>query len=151
MINVNTASIDDLMTLEGIGAQRAAAIIELRDEKGYITMNDIEDNLHNTTLLPWDNTMTSTIQKLLNDEVISFEIPPTLVDSIMEKQDGEHKKAMDNVTKEFGLKLDQVHEHYRTMQRNYEEEMNRMTKKRGELEKKLSEKKVRIINHWRNC
>jgi predicted transcriptional regulator len=132
MININTASIDDLLTLEGIGAQRAAAIIKLRGEKGYITMNDIEDNLHNTT---------STIQKLLNDELISFETPPTLVDSIMERQDGEHKKAMDNVTKEFGLKLNQVHEHYRTMQRNYEEEMNRMTKKMGELEKKLSEKK----------
>ena len=42
----------------------------------------------------------------------SFEIPPTHVDSIKERQDGEHKKAMDNVAKEFDQKLNQVYEHY---------------------------------------
>ena len=43
----------------------------------------------------------STLQKLLQEERISFEIPPRLVESIKEIQDGEHKKAMDNVAKEI--------------------------------------------------
>lgn len=67
MTNLNTASIDDLKSLEGIGTQRATAIIKLRDEKGYIAMEDIKKNLHNTA---------STIQKLLYEETISLEIPP---------------------------------------------------------------------------
>lgn len=34
---------------------------------------------------------------------------------------------MDNVAKEFDSKLNEVHEHYKTMQ-TYEEEMNKMAK-----------------------
>ena len=44
MLNLNIASAEELLSLEGIGAQRASAIIKLRDEKGYITLNDIEEN-----------------------------------------------------------------------------------------------------------
>ena len=56
MLNLNTASAEELLSLEGIGAQRASAIIKLRDEKGYITLNE---NLHCTA---------STLQKLLQEE-----------------------------------------------------------------------------------
>ena len=52
-------------SLEGTGAQLASAVIKLRDEKGYITLNDIEDNLHSTA---------STLHELLQEERISFEI-----------------------------------------------------------------------------
>lgn len=48
MKNLSNASIDNLKSLEGIGTRRATAIIKLRDEKGYITMEDIKENLHNT-------------------------------------------------------------------------------------------------------
>lgn len=44
-------------------------------------MEYIEENLHNTA---------STIQKSLYEEKIFFEIPPELVESIKERQDGEH-------------------------------------------------------------
>ena len=132
MLKLNIASAEELLSLEGIGAQRASAIIKLRDEKGYITLNDIEENLHSTA---------STLQKLLQEERISFEIPPNLVESIKERQDGEHKKAMDNVAKEFDKKLNQVHEHYKTMQKNYEDEMNKMTQMMRELEMKISDRK----------
>lgn len=132
MTNLNTASIDDLKSLEGIGTQRATTIIKLRDENEYITMEDIKENLHNTA---------STIQKLLYEEKISLEIQPELVESIKERQDGEHKKARDNVAKEFDSKLNKVHEHYKTMQKNYEKEMNKMAIMMAELERKLSEKK----------
>lgn len=43
MTNLNTTSIDDLKYLEGIGTQQATTIINLRDEKGYINMKDIEE------------------------------------------------------------------------------------------------------------
>lgn len=76
MTNLNTASIDDLKSLEGIWTQRATTIIKLRDENEYITMEDIKENLHNTA---------STIQKLLYEEKISLEIPPELVESIKER------------------------------------------------------------------
>lgn len=59
MTDLNTAFIDDLKSLEGIGTQRATTIIKLRDEKGYITIEDIKENLHNTA---------STTQKLLYEE-----------------------------------------------------------------------------------
>lgn len=63
MTNLNKASIDDLKSMKGNGPQReTAAVIKLRDEKGYITMEDIKENLHNTA---------STIQKLLYEEIIS--------------------------------------------------------------------------------
>lgn len=42
---------------------------------------------------------------------ISLEIPPELVKSVKERQGGEHKKAMDNVAKEFDSKLNKVHQH----------------------------------------
>lgn len=48
---------------------------------------------------------------------------------------------MDNVAKEFDSKLNKVHEHYKTMQKNYEKEMNKIAIMMAELEKKLSEKK----------
>lgn len=117
---------------KGTGTQRATAIIKFRDGKGYITMEDIQENLHNTA---------PTIQKkLFYEEKISFEIPPELVESIKERQYGENE-AMDNVEKEFDSKLNKVHENYKTMQKNYEEEMNKMAKMMAELEKNLSDKK----------
>lgn len=106
MSNLNNAPIDDLKSLESIGTQTATAIIKLRDEKGYITMDDIEEHLHNTA---------PTIQKLLYEEKVSMDIPPELVESIKEKQYDEHNKAIDNVAKEFDSKLHEVHEHYKTM------------------------------------
>lgn len=55
MLNINTASVEERMSLEDIGTHRASAIIRLRDEKGYITLNDIEENFHR---------IVSTLQKL---------------------------------------------------------------------------------------
>lgn len=50
---------------------------------------------------------------------------------------------MDNVAKEFDSKPKKVHvhEHYKTMQKNYDEEMNKMAKMTAKLERKQSEKK----------
>lgn len=62
-------------------------------------MEDIKENLQNTA---------STIQKMLCEENMSLEIPSELVGSITERQDGEHKKAMNNVAKEFDSKLNKV-------------------------------------------
>lgn len=62
-------------------------------------MEDIKENLQNTA---------STIQKMLCEENMSLEIPSELVESITERQDGEHKKAMNNVAKEFDSKLNTV-------------------------------------------
>lgn len=62
-------------------------------------MEDIKENLQNTA---------STIQKMLCKENMSLEIPSELVESITERQDGEHKKAMNNVAKEFDSKLNTV-------------------------------------------
>lgn len=62
-------------------------------------MEDIKENLQNTA---------STIQKILCEENMSLEIPSELVESITERQDGEHKKAMNNVAKEFDSKLNNV-------------------------------------------
>lgn len=62
-------------------------------------MEDIKDNLQNTA---------STIQKMLCEENMSLEIPSELVESITERQDGEHKKAMNNVAKEIDSKLKKV-------------------------------------------
>lgn len=62
-------------------------------------MEDIKENLQNTA---------STIQKMLCEENMSLEIPSELVESITERQDGEHKKAMNNVAKEFDSKLNKV-------------------------------------------
>lgn len=47
---------------------------------------------------------------------------------------------MGNVAKELDSKFNEVHEHYKTMQKNIEEEMNKMAKMMAELERKLSEK-----------
>ena len=58
----------------------------------------------------------------------SLEIQPRLEESIKERQDGIHKKAMNDVAKEFDKKLIQVHEHYRTMQKNNEDEIHKITK-----------------------
>jgi DNA uptake protein ComE-like DNA-binding protein len=52
MTNLNTASIDDLLALEGIGTQRAAAILKLRDEIGYITYREVEANFTEYSLNP---------------------------------------------------------------------------------------------------
>lgn len=74
MTNLNTASINDPKSLEGIGNQRATAIINLRDEKGYIpwkTLRKICITLH----LQYKNCCT---------KKISLEIPPELVESIKE-------------------------------------------------------------------
>lgn len=62
-------------------------------------MEDIKENLQNTA---------STIQKMLCEENMSLEIPSELVESITERQDGEHKKAMNNAAKEFDSKLNTV-------------------------------------------
>lgn len=62
-------------------------------------MEDIKENLQNTA---------STIQKMLCEENMSLEIPSELVESITERQDGEHKKAMNIVAKEFYSKLNKV-------------------------------------------
>lgn len=62
-------------------------------------MEDIKENLQNTA---------STIQQMLCEENMSLEIPSELVESITERQDGEHKKAMNNVAKEFYSKLNKV-------------------------------------------
>lgn len=62
-------------------------------------MEDIKENLQNTA---------STIQKMLCEESMSLEIPSELVESITERQDGEHKKAMNIVAKEFYSKLNKV-------------------------------------------
>lgn len=62
-------------------------------------MEDIKENLQNTA---------STIQKMLCEENMSLEIPSELVESITERQDGEHKKAMNNVAKEIDSKLKKV-------------------------------------------
>ena len=48
---------------------------------------------------------------------------------------------MANVAKEFDKKLNQVHEYYKTMQNNYEDEINKMTQMMRELEMKLSDRK----------
>lgn len=61
-------------------------------------MEDIKENLQNTA---------STIQKMC-EENMSLEIPSELVESITERQDGEHKKAMNIVAKEFYSKLNKV-------------------------------------------
>ena len=63
MTNLNTASIDDLLALEGIGTQRAAAILKLRDEIGYITYREVEANLQSTA---------STLHKLQEEGKISL-------------------------------------------------------------------------------
>lgn len=68
----------------------------LEMKKGYITMEDIKENT------------ASTIQKMLCEENMSLEIPSELVESITERQDGEHKKTMNNVAKEFDSKLNKV-------------------------------------------
>lgn len=83
---------DNLLILEGIGAQRAVAILKLGDKKGYIALKDVEENLQNTT---------ATLQKLLTEEKISFEIPATLIDSIKEIKDEEQSIALDNVSKDL--------------------------------------------------
>lgn len=62
-------------------------------------MEDIKENLQNTA---------STIQKMLCEENMSLEIPSELVESITERQDGEHKKAMNIVANEFYSKLNKV-------------------------------------------
>lgn len=62
-------------------------------------MEDIKENLQNTA---------STKQKMLCEENMSLEIPSELVESITERQDGEHKKAMNIVAKEFYSKLNKV-------------------------------------------
>lgn len=62
-------------------------------------MEDIKENLQITA---------STIQKMLCEENMSLEIPSELVESITERQDGEHKKAMNIVAKEFYSKLNKV-------------------------------------------
>lgn len=59
-------------------------------------MEDIKENLQNTA---------STIQNILCEENMSLEISSELVESITERQDGEHKKAMNNVAKEIDSKL----------------------------------------------
>lgn len=62
-------------------------------------MEDIQENLQNTA---------STIQNILCEENMSLEISSELVESITERQDGEHKKAMNNVAKEIDSKLKKV-------------------------------------------
>ena len=99
-------------------------------------MNDIGENLHSTA---------STLQKLLQEERISFEIPLNLVESINERQDGEHKMSMDNVDKAFDKKLNEVHEYYKTMQKNFEDEMNKMTQMMSELQMKLLDRKLESL------
>ena len=94
MLTLYIASVEVLPSLEGIDAQWASVIIKLRDEMGYITLNDRKENLHHAA---------STLHTLLQEERIlsRLEIPPSLVESIKERHDGEHKKAMDNMAKGF--------------------------------------------------
>ena len=44
-VNRNTASYDDLTALEGICRQTATAILKVREEKGLITEDDIQQSL----------------------------------------------------------------------------------------------------------
>ena len=72
-INLNTASYEDRLELEGIGQHRATAILKLREEKGCITEDDIRQSLQGTY---------STIRTLLDDEKVSQDIPPRLTRSV---------------------------------------------------------------------
>ena len=65
--------------------------------------------------------------------------------SIKDIQDGEHKKAIENVDKKLDKKLNQIYEHYKNMQKRYEDEMNKMTQMMGELEMKLSGRKLEFL------
>lgn len=52
---------------------------------------------------------------------------------------------MDNVVKEFDLKLNKVYQYQKIMQKNYEEEMNKMVKMMVKLERKILEKKFELL------
>ncbi len=43
-ININTATVDELMTLKGIGEKKAASIVEHREKHGsFITIEDLKN------------------------------------------------------------------------------------------------------------
>ena len=58
-VNLNTASYEDLTALDGIGQHRATAILKLREEKGFITEDDLTQFLQGTY---------GTIKTLINEE-----------------------------------------------------------------------------------
>lgn len=64
--NLNTASYEDLIELEGIGQHRATAILKVREEKGFLTEEDLRQFLQGTY---------STIRTLLDEENVSLDTP----------------------------------------------------------------------------
>ena len=53
---LNTASYEDFTALDGIGQHRATAILKLREEKGFLTEEDIKQSLQGTYgTIKWGN------------------------------------------------------------------------------------------------
>lgn len=77
-INLNTASYEDLIELEGIGQHRATAILKVREEKGFITEDNLRQFLQGTY---------STIRTLLDEEKVSLDTPPQLLQALKKEWD----------------------------------------------------------------
>lgn len=83
-INLNTASYEDLIELEGIGQHRATAILKVREEKGFITEDDLCQFLQGTY---------STIRTLLDEEKVSLDTPPQLLQALKKELDDRMEKS----------------------------------------------------------
>ena len=116
-INLNTASYEDLLELEGIGQHRATAILKLREEKGCITEDDIRQSLQGTY---------STIRTLLDEENVSLDIPSQLLQTLKKGWDDQ----MEKMSSDFKEQMKASQEHYEVMQTQFEENLKKHMKKK---------------------
>ena len=105
-INLNTASYEDLLELEGIGQHRATAILKLREEKGCITEDDIRQSLQGTY---------STIRTLLDEENVSLDIPSQLLQTLKKGWDDQ----MEKMSSDFKEQMKASQEHYKSCKHSW--------------------------------
>lgn len=77
-LNLNLATYEDLKAFEGVGQHGATVMIKLKEEKEFLTEEDIKKSLQGTYGIN---------EKLFDDSKVSLDIPPTYIKKVKAKLD----------------------------------------------------------------
>ena len=121
-VNINTATVDELKTIKNIGARRAALIIQARQEKGILTLEDLKsiEGVPNTI---WDPLIEAGEITLEPPEKLTETVDPQMRVKELEEQMLTMKKVMKQKTEEKLGSVKTLEDQIKLMQQDFQQRM----------------------------